>query len=126
MPIGGVLKDGGGPPEKQWVEPRFTRGTPQQVRVRCESRSGKAEGPAAIEELRGRQRKRVAAIRKLNAHYAGQPFPRRAAALWVDPLSTNQWPLSRALEKVHELGGRNPPREPREPSTGRTAPLRGR
>jgi hypothetical protein len=35
-----------------------------------ESRNGKAEGPA-IEELRGQQQKRVAAIRKLRARYAG-------------------------------------------------------
>jgi hypothetical protein len=63
--------------------------------VRCESRSGKAEGPAAIEELRGRQRKRVAAIRKLNARYAGQAFPKRASERW------NR--LRRELDETEEL-----------------------
>jgi hypothetical protein len=64
------------------------------VRPRWESR-GKAEGPAAIGELRARQRKRVAAIRKLNARYAGQAFPMRAAEKW------NR--LSRELDETEEL-----------------------
>jgi hypothetical protein len=53
------------------------------------------EGPAAIAELRARQRKRVAAIRKLNARYAGRPFPKRAAATW------NR--ISRELDETEEL-----------------------
>jgi hypothetical protein len=65
------------------------------VRPRWESRRGKAEGPAAIGELRARQRKRVAAIRKLNARYAGQAFPMRAAEKW------NR--LSRELDETEEL-----------------------
>ena len=64
-------------------------------RLRWESRSGKADGPAAIEELRARQRKRLAAIRKLNARYAGQPFPKRAAEKW------NR--LRRELDETEEL-----------------------
>jgi hypothetical protein len=64
-------------------------------RLRGESRRGKAEGPAAIEELRARQRKRLAAIRKLNARYAGQAFPKRAAEKW------NQ--LRRELDETEEL-----------------------
>jgi hypothetical protein len=40
------------------------------------------ERPAAIGELRAQQRKRVAAIRKLNGRYAGRPFPKRAAETW--------------------------------------------
>jgi hypothetical protein len=40
------------------------------------------ERPADIAELRARQRKRMAAIRKLNARYVGRPFPRRAAETW--------------------------------------------
>ena len=35
-----------------------------------------------IAQLRAAQRKRVAAIRKLNARYAGQAFPKRAAERW--------------------------------------------
>jgi hypothetical protein len=65
------------------------------VRPRWESRRGKAEEPATIGELRARQRKRVAAIRKLNARYAGQPFPKRAAEKW------NR--LSRELDETQEL-----------------------
>jgi hypothetical protein len=53
------------------------------------------ERPAAIAELRARQRKRVAAIRKLNARYAGRPFPKRAAETW------NR--LSRELDETEEL-----------------------
>jgi hypothetical protein len=53
------------------------------------------ERPGAIAELRARQRKRVAAIRKLNARYAGGPFPKRAAETW------NR--LSRELEETEEL-----------------------
>ena len=64
-------------------------------RLRWQSRSGRAEGPASIGELRARQRKRVAAIRKLNARYAGQAFPKRAAEKW------NR--LSRELDETEEL-----------------------
>jgi hypothetical protein len=53
------------------------------------------ERPGAIAELRARQRKRVAAIRKLNARYAGRPFPKRAAERW------NR--LSRELGETEEL-----------------------
>jgi hypothetical protein len=65
------------------------------VTPRWESGRGKAEGPAAIPELRARQRRRVAAIRKLNARYAGQAFPKRAAERW------NR--LSRELDETEEL-----------------------
>jgi hypothetical protein len=65
------------------------------ARPRRESRSRNAEGPAAIGELRAQQRKRVAAIRKLNARYAGQPFPKRATEKW------NR--LSRELDETQEL-----------------------
>ena len=66
--------------------------------VRRRPRSGgkrpQAEGPA-IEQLRAAQRKRVAAIRKLNARYAGQAFPKRAAERW------NR--LRRELDETEEL-----------------------
>ena len=66
--------------------------------VRRRPRSGgkrpQAEGPA-IEQLRAAQRKRVAAIRKLNARYAGQVFPKRAAERW------NR--LRRELDETEEL-----------------------
>jgi hypothetical protein len=52
-------------------------------------------GPAAVAELGARQRKRVAAIRKLNARYAGRPFPKRAAETW------NR--ISRELDETEEL-----------------------
>ena len=58
-------------------------------------KSGKAKEPLAIRELRARQRKRVAAIRKLNARYAGQTFPMRAAEKW------NR--LNRELGETEEL-----------------------
>jgi hypothetical protein len=64
-------------------------------RPRRESRNRTPEPPAAIAELRAEQRKRVAAIRKLNARYAGQPFPKRAAEKW------NR--LSRELDETQEL-----------------------
>jgi hypothetical protein len=64
-------------------------------RLRWESRRGKAEGSPAIGALRAQQRKRVAAIRKLNARYAGQGFPRRAAEKW------NR--LNRELDETEEL-----------------------
>ena len=67
--------------------------------VRRRPRSGgkgpQAEGPAAIAKLRAAQRKRVASIRKLNARYAGQAFPRRAAERW------NR--LRRELDETEEL-----------------------
>jgi hypothetical protein len=56
---------------------------------------GQAEASPAIGELRARPRKRVAAIRKLNARYAGQAFPRRAAEKW------NR--LNRELDETEEL-----------------------
>jgi hypothetical protein len=64
-------------------------------RLRRESRRGKPEGSPTIGELRAQQRKRVAAIRKLNARYAGQAFPMRAAEKW------NR--LSRELDETEEL-----------------------
>jgi len=63
-------------------------------RLRRESRHP-PERPPAIAELRARQRKRVAAIRKLNARYAGKAFPRRAAERW------NR--LSRELDETEQL-----------------------
>ena len=42
----------------------------------------KAKDHRAIRELRARQRKRVAVIRKLNARHAGRTFPKRAAEKW--------------------------------------------
>jgi hypothetical protein len=57
--------------------------------------SPEAEVPAAVGPLRAAQRKRVAAIRKLNARYAGQAFPRRAAEKW------NR--LQRELDETEEL-----------------------
>jgi hypothetical protein len=64
-------------------------------RLRRESRICTPARPAAIAKLRAEQRKRVAAIRKLNARYAGQPFPKRAADRW------NR--LSRELDETEEL-----------------------
>ena len=58
-------------------------------------KSGKAKEPRAIRELRARQRRRVAAIRKLNARYAGHPFPKRAAEKW------NR--LNRELDETEQL-----------------------
>ena len=55
---------------------------PVRRRPRSGGRRHEAEGPAAIAQLRAAQRKRVAAIRKLNARYAGQAFPKRAAERW--------------------------------------------
>jgi hypothetical protein len=52
-------------------------------------------GSAAIGELRVQQRKRVAAIRKLNARYAGHTFPKRATEKW------NR--LNRELDETEEL-----------------------
>ena len=60
---------------------------------RAGGESPQAEG--AIEQLRAAQRKRVAAIRKLNARYAGQSFPKRAAVKW------NR--LRRELDETEEL-----------------------
>ena len=64
-------------------------------RRRSGGKSPQAEGPADIEQLRAAQRKRVAAIRKLNARYAGQAFPKRAAERW------NR--LRRELDETEEL-----------------------
>jgi hypothetical protein len=55
----------------------------------------KAKEPRAIRELRARQRKRVAVIRKLNARHAGQTFPKRATEKW------NR--VNRELEETQEL-----------------------
>jgi hypothetical protein len=66
-----------------------------RLRLRRESGDRMPERPAVIVELRARQRKRVAAIRKLNARYAGRPFPKRAAEAW------NR--LSRELEETEQL-----------------------
>jgi hypothetical protein len=51
--------------------------------------------PRAIRQLRARQRKRVAAIRKLSDRYAEQPFPKRKAEKW------NR--LNRELDETEEL-----------------------
>jgi hypothetical protein len=64
-------------------------------RLTWECNNGTPERPAAIAELRARQRKRVAAIRKPNARYVGRPFPKRAAERW------NR--LSRELDETQEL-----------------------
>jgi hypothetical protein len=66
-----------------------------RTRRRRESRNGTPDQPAAIAELRALQRKRVAAIRKLNARYAGRRFPRRAVERW------NR--LSGELDQTEEL-----------------------
>jgi hypothetical protein len=58
-------------------------------------KTDKAKELPAIRELRARQRKRVAAIRKLNARYAGQTFPKRGAEKW------NR--LNRELDETEEL-----------------------
>jgi hypothetical protein len=71
------------------------RGWAVTPRWRRESRNVTPERPAAIPELRAQQRKRVAAIRKINSRYAGQPFPKRAAEKW------NR--LSRELNETEEL-----------------------
>jgi hypothetical protein len=71
------------------------RGWTREAETETGKRRSHAEGPAAIAELRARQRKRVAAIRKLNARYAGRPFPKRAAETW------NR--LSRELDETEEL-----------------------
>jgi len=71
-----------------------------RTRWRWASRNGTPERPAAIAELRAEQRKRVAAIRKLNARYAGRAFPMRAAEKW------NR--LSRELDETEELIHRAP------------------
>ena len=65
-------------------------------RPRWDSRkSPEAEVSAAAGKLRAAQRKRVAAIRKLNARYAGQAFPKRATEKW------NR--LRRELDETEEL-----------------------
>jgi hypothetical protein len=64
-------------------------------RLRRERRNCTLERLAAIAKLRAEQRKRVAAIRKLNARYAGRPFPKRAAERWDR--------LSRELDETQEL-----------------------
>jgi hypothetical protein len=68
---------------------------PVRARSRWISNSPTAEGPAAIEKLRAAQRKRVAAIRKLNARYACQALPKRATERW------NR--LRRELDETEEL-----------------------
>jgi hypothetical protein len=65
------------------------------VRPRWESRNCTLERPAAIAKLEAEQRKRLAAIRKLNGRYAGQPFPKHATEKW------NR--LSRELHETREL-----------------------
>jgi hypothetical protein len=56
---------------------------------------GQGRGVAGHRGAQAQQRKRVAAIRKLNARYAGQGFPRRAAEKW------NR--LNRELDETEEL-----------------------
>jgi hypothetical protein len=63
--------------------------------ARWDAKRRQADGPAAIGKLRAAQRKRVAAIRKLNARYAGRAFPKRAAERW------NR--LRRELDETEEL-----------------------
>jgi hypothetical protein len=58
-------------------------------------KQGKAKEQRAITQLRARQRKRVAAIRKLSDRYAEQPFPKRKAEKW------NR--LNRELDETEEL-----------------------
>jgi hypothetical protein len=60
-----------------------------------ERKQSKAKEPRAIRQLRARQRKRVAAIRKLSDRYAEQPFPKRKAEKW------NR--LNRELDETEEL-----------------------
>jgi hypothetical protein len=62
-----------------------------------------AKEARTIRELRARQRKRVAAIRKLNARYAGRTFPKREAAKW-DRLNRE---LDETEELITELRARN-------------------
>jgi hypothetical protein len=75
-------------------------------------KSGKAKQPRAIRELRARQRKRVAAIRKLNARYAGQTFPKRAAEKWnrlnreLDDTEERITELRARYERIAELDDR--------------------
>lgn len=58
-------------------------------------KQGEGNELQAIRHLRAQQRKRVAAIRRLNARYAGQAFPRREAEKW------NR--LNRELDETEEL-----------------------
>jgi hypothetical protein len=62
-----------------------------------------AKEPRTIRDLRARQRKRVAAIRKLNARYAGRTFPKREAAKW-DRLNSE---LDETEELITELRARH-------------------
>jgi hypothetical protein len=62
-----------------------------------------AKEARTIRELRARQRKRVAAIRKLNARYVGRTFPKREAAKW-DRLNRD---LDETEELITELRARN-------------------
>jgi len=61
----------------------------------AKQKGNRGKEPPAIRELRARQRRRVAAIRKLNLRYAGGAFPKRAAEKW------NR--LSRDLEQTEGL-----------------------
>jgi hypothetical protein len=71
------------------------RGWTPEAQTEMAKQKRTREGPAAIAELRAQQRKRVAAIRKINSRYAGQRFPRRAAEKW------NR--LGRELDETEEL-----------------------
>jgi hypothetical protein len=62
-----------------------------------------AKDPRTIRDLRAQQRKRVAAIRKLNARYAGRTFPTREAAKW-DRLNSE---LDETEELITELRARH-------------------
>jgi hypothetical protein len=93
---------GGGEPAESRPAGRVLGRTVGLARPRWESRSRNAEGPAAIGELRAQQRKRVAAIRKLNARYAGQTFPKRATEKW-NRLNTE---LDETQELITELRAR--------------------
>jgi hypothetical protein len=69
---------------------RLVRSRPGQ-----DGKSPEAEVSAAVGKLRAVQRKRVAAIRRLNARYAGRAFPQRATEKW------NR--LRRELDETEEL-----------------------
>lgn len=72
------------------AEVRLVRPRPRWART-----SPEAEVSATVGKLRAAQRKRVAAIRKLNARHAGQAFPTRAIEKW------NR--LRRELDETEEL-----------------------
>jgi hypothetical protein len=72
-------------------------------RPRRDGKSPETEASAAVGKLRAAQRKRVAAIRKLNARYAGQAFPKRATERW----NRLQHELDETEELITELRARS-------------------